>query len=94
MDVQKHNVSHRTFLKTEFKYKAKLNEVPDIYDVQILTMKCINYRSVNVGRERNVSTNKYVLVCTYYKRGHTHRLIHAYIEHDNVKYVNKQKPIT
>ena len=42
-----------------------LNEFPDIYDVQIFTMICINYRSVNVGRERKASANKEVLVCIY-----------------------------
>ena len=42
-----------------------LNEFPDIYDVQICTMICIIYRSVNVGRERKASANKEVLVCIY-----------------------------
>ena len=30
----------------------KLNEFPNIYDVQIFTMICIHYRSVNVRQER------------------------------------------
>ena len=54
----------------------KLNEFPDIYDVQIYTVVCINYRSVNVGRERKASANKgfglYIL-----EQGRTHRLIHV-----------------
>jgi len=44
---------------------TKLNEFPDIYDVQIFTLKCINYRSVNVEQERKASANKRVLVCIY-----------------------------
>ena len=30
-------------------------DFPDIYDVQMFTMICINYRSVNVERERKAS---------------------------------------
>jgi len=33
----------------------KLNEFPEIYDVQILTVICIYYWSVNVWRERKAS---------------------------------------
>ena len=43
----------------------KLNEIQGIYDVQIFMMICINYRSVNVGREQKASANKNVLVCIY-----------------------------
>ena len=43
----------------------KLIEFPDIYDVQLITMICINYRFVNIGRERRASANKYVLVYIY-----------------------------
>ena len=52
---QRPNIFLRTFLKTEFKY---FNEFPDIYDVQIFTMICINERSVDVGRERKAYANK------------------------------------
>jgi len=43
----------------------KLNEFLDIYDVQIFTMMCINYKSVDDGRERKASANKNVLVWIY-----------------------------
>jgi len=44
----------------------KLNEFLDIYDVQIFTMICINYKSVNVCRSgAKASANKNVLVCIY-----------------------------
>ena len=36
-----------------------------IYDVQILTVLCINYWSVNVWREQKASVNKNALVCIY-----------------------------
>jgi len=35
----------------------KLNNFPDIYDVQIFMMICINYGSVNVWQEQKVSPN-------------------------------------
>ena len=76
------NISLCTFQKTEFKYLKslktgsffkkrkllKLNEFPDIYDVQIITMVCINYRFVNVVRERRASANKNDLVYIYYNK--------------------------
>ena len=40
----------------------KLNKFPDIYDAQIFTMICINYRSVNVRRQRKAAANKNVLM--------------------------------
>ena len=43
----------------------KLNEFPDIYDIQIFTMICINNRSVNAVWEQKGSANKNVLVCIY-----------------------------
>ena len=55
--------------------EVEIAEFPDIYDVQIDTMICINYRSVNVRRERKASANTAVLVCTYLKQGRTHRVI-------------------
>ena len=42
----------------------KLNEFPDIYDVKILKMICINYRSLNVGQERKVSAKVFWSVST------------------------------
>jgi len=48
----------------------KLNEFPDIRDVQIFTMICINNSSMNVERERKASANKkncIVLYCIYIK---------------------------
>ena len=53
----------------------KLNEFPDIYDVQTITMICINYRFVNVGRERKASANCVGLYLL--KQGLTRRLIHV-----------------
>ena len=46
-------------LKSLFKKRKlpKLNEFPDIYDVQIITMICINNRFVNVGPERRAYAN-------------------------------------
>ena len=35
------------------------------YDVQILTVLCINYWSMTVCRERKASVNKNALVCIY-----------------------------
>ena len=43
----------------------KLNEFPDIYDIQIFTMICIHYRSLNVERGWKASANKNVLACIY-----------------------------
>jgi len=54
---------------------AEVKEFPDICDVQIITMICIDYRSVYVGWKRKASGNKNVLVCIYLKRGRTHRLL-------------------
>jgi len=39
-----------------------LNQFPDIYDVQIFTMICMNYRSVNVGLERKRPESKMCLI--------------------------------
>jgi len=61
--------------KNTFFQEVEIAEFPDIYDVQIDTMICINYRSVNVRRERKASANTAVLVCTYLKQGRTHRVI-------------------
>ena len=46
----------------------KFNEFPEIYDVQILTVICIHYWSVNVWRERKASVNKKLLICIYYNK--------------------------
>jgi len=58
-----------------FFLEAEIVEVEQVF--RTFTMICINYRSVHVGQERKVSANKNVLVCFYYKRGRTHRLIHV-----------------
>ena len=39
-----------TYSLKVFSRSGKLSKFWDIYDVQILTMMCINNRSVNVGR--------------------------------------------
>jgi len=69
-------MSLRTFLKIEFKILklkktgnwklVKLNEFPDFNDVQIFTMICIHFRSVNV-----VCEQKYVGLYLL-KQGRTH----------------------
>jgi len=43
----------------------KLNELPDIYNVHIFTMICINYKSMNVGQEQKASAiNMFVSAST------------------------------
>ena len=80
MNVYRQNISLRTFLKIQFKQvflgSGKYRSLTRYGHVQIFTMICITYRSVNVGRERKASANKNVLVCIYLKRGRTHRSIH------------------
>ena len=45
--------------------KQILKSFQKMYDVQILTVLCINYCSVNVKREWKASVNKNALVCIY-----------------------------
>ena len=81
MNVKRPNISLRTFLKTKVKYLksgkrklSKLHEFPEINDVQILTVLCINYWSVNVAfRSRQQKCFGLYLI----KQGRLHRLIHV-----------------